>query len=464
DAGRRRDAFDAYFAAASVLAAAAVDARLAALRDEMEPLAEEDGQRAMLAVLQQLLLVENRLHDEAWRVTLQGILQAQRAGLPEIEAELCWAQAIMHWLRREVTDALRMVEQALVLLAPIDPVHRRLHLHGTEFKLNHALGVFLGAAGRYEQSNTRFLQALHQAEQSNNQRQCIDVERALARNALDQGQLSQALRWGTAALSRSEGLALASRYETPVVELQAGVLATAGQLGGALALYERVERLSEPGMWSNLVHPLVRRAVFLHQLGRRDLAVKSLRALHADHKLLEMERALVDAALLAVGEPADAGAVLEQVGGINDFQLRVLMLCLARRGCEPAALLPLLGVSLATARECGAHGLWLSLQVQRVAALRVAGRVDEAAAAALVAWQRMEEGLSGRDLLPELAAELCAALVVSHADLAAVIALRASAWMQAAASTLPAGWRSNYLQRAPALTLLQRPMLPAPGD
>jgi hypothetical protein len=97
--------------------------------------------------------------------------------------------------------------------------------------------------------------------------------------------------------------------------------------------------------------------MFLYELGRRDLAVKALRGLHGDDKLLQMERSLVNAALLAVGETADAGAVLEQVGSINDFPLRVLMLCMARRGCEPAAVLPLLGVSLATARECGAHGL-----------------------------------------------------------------------------------------------------------
>ena len=134
DAGRRRDAFDAYFATANVLAAVAVDARLADLRDEMGPLAEDDGQRAMLAVLQQLLLAESRCHDEAWRVTVQAIPQARRAGLPEIEAELCWAQAILHWMRREVTDAVRAVNsvglagsrhtraQALQLHAPIkDP-------------------------------------------------------------------------------------------------------------------------------------------------------------------------------------------------------------------------------------------------------------------------------------------------------------------------------------------------------
>jgi len=463
DAGHRREAFDAYFAAANMLAATAIDARLAELREEMQALAEDDGQYAMLAVLQHLLLQESRCHDEAWSVTQRAIPQAQRAGLPEIEAELRWAQAVLCWLRRDVADAVRLVEQALALLTPIAPAQRLLQVHDTELKLILALGMLLGASGRYEQSNTRYLEALSQATRSNHLRHCADLERALAKNALEQGLPAQALRWGTAAVSHIDGLVIPGGIETGTIELHASVLAAAGRLGEALALYERVERLSVPGMSSNIVHPLARRAVFLHQLGRRDLAVKALRALHDDSKLLEMERALVEAALLAVGEPADAGAVLEQVGVISDFPLRVFMLCLARRGCEPAAVLPLLGVSLATARECGAHGLWLSLQVQRVAALRAAGRSDEAAAAALVAWQRMDEGLGGRDLLPELAAELCAALAGPRAELAAVIALRASAWMQAAASTLPAGWRDNYLQRAPALASLPRALLPALG-
>jgi tetratricopeptide (TPR) repeat protein len=462
DAGQRREAFAAYFAAANVLSAAVIDVRLAELRDEMELLAEDDGQQAMLAVLQQLLLVESRCHEDAWRVTLHAIPQAQRAGLPEIEAELCWAQAIMHWLRREVADAVRLCERALALLAPLDPAKRLLSMHDANFKLNHGLGVLLGVSGRYEQSNARFLEALRRAEQASNQRNCIDLERALAKNALDQGLPAQALHWGAAAVSRVDGLVTTSGAETNTIEVQANVLAAAGRLGDALVLYGRVERLSEGGVSRDVVHPLVRRAMFLYELGRRDLAVKALRGLHGDDKLLQMERSLVNAALLAVGETADAGAVLEQVGSINDFPLRVLMLCMARRGCEPAAVLPLLGVSLATARECGAHGLWLSLQVQRAAALRVAGRADEAASAALQAWQRMEEGLSGRDQLPELAAELYAALIGPWPEVAAVIALRASAWMHAAASTLPPPWRDNYLQRAPALAMMTRPLLTAP--
>ncbi|MEO8154956.1 MAG: AAA family ATPase [Rhizobacter sp.] len=461
-AGHRREAFAAFFSAADVWSEMAVDARLETLRDEMEALAEGDGEHAMLAVLQHLLLVEARLHDEAWAVLVRALPQARRAGLPEIEAELHWGQAIMYWLRREVAEALRATELALALLAPIKTQHRILALHETELKLQHALGVFLGVAGRYEESNAQFLKALAPAEQSNNARHCMDLARSLTKNALEQGAAAQAKRWGTAMATWAEGLVLPARTELTLLDLQASACAAAGRLGEALALYERVVQLSEQGLLRDIVFPLARRAVFLYEMGRRDLAVKALRALQDDHKLLPTERSLVDAALLAVGEPADMGAVLEQVSSINDFPLRVEALCLARRGCDPAAILPLLGVSLATARECGAHGLWLSLQVQRVAALRAAGRTDAAAAEAVIAWQRMDEGLSGRDRLPMSAAELYAALAGSHAELAAVIALRSAAWMQAAASTLPAVWRNNYLQRAPALPVLQRPLLPAP--
>jgi DNA-binding SARP family transcriptional activator len=464
DAGHRREAFDAFFSAADVWSEIAVDARLGLLRDEMAALAEGDGEHAMLAVLQQLLLVENRLHDEAWRVSRAAVPRAQRAGLPEIEAELCWGQAVMHWMAREVADALRLAEQALALLAPIEPSRRRLGLHDTELKLQHALGVFLGVSGRYEESNARFLEALGRAAQLNNVRHGMDLERSLARNTFEQGASAEALRWITAAAGRAEGLAMTAGTEMAIVDQHASVLASAGRLGEALARYDRVEQLCLQGLSRDIVYPQTRRALFLHELGRRDLAVKALRALQGDEKLLPTERAFVNAALLAVGEAADVGPVLEQVGGISDFPLRVEVLCLARRACDPAAVLPLLGVSLATARECGAHGLWLSLQVQRVAALRTAGRAGEAAAAALVAWQRIDEGLSGRDRLPALAAELCTALADSHPDQAAVVALRASAWMQTAASTLPAGWRRNYLQRSPVLAVLQRPMLPMTGD
>ena len=96
----------------------------------------------------------------------------------------------------------------------------------------------------------------------------------------------------------------------------------------------------------------------------------------------------------------------------------------------------------------------MTLQTRRVAALRLAGRTTEAQIQALAVWQRVEDGITGIEMFPRLAAELCAALAESHADLAQVIALRASAWMQQAAATLPAEWRRNYLVRAPILETL----------
>jgi hypothetical protein len=171
--------------------------------------------------------------------------------------------------------------------------------------------------------------------------------------------------------------------------------------------------------------------------------------------LSALERAAIDAARLFNGYGVDANGELEQFCRIDDLAVRGRVLCLAQPGCEPAHVLPLLDISLATARDCAAHGLWLALQTRRVAALRAAGRGDEAADAALAAWQRIEQGVVGSDLFARIAAELCLALWSAHADLAQVIALRASSWMQHAASTLPAAWRENYLLRAPVLTLLQ---------
>ena len=138
------------------------------------------------------------------------------------------------------------------------------------------------------------------------------------------------------------------------------------------------------------------------------------------------------------------------------------LLCLAQPGCLPLRILPLLSLSAAAARDQGAHGLWLTLQVHRAAALRQAGRTREAQELALALWQRVEDGIAGIEMFPHLAAELCAALAhtdpeahaVTHAETMQVIALRASAWMQRAAATLPAPWRQNYLTRAPILQIM----------
>lgn len=65
-----------------------------------------------------------------------------------------------------------------------------------------------------------------------------------------------------------------------------------------------------------------------------------------------------------------------------------------------------------------------------------------------------DQGLTGVELFPNVAAEICAVLADCEKDLSQTIALRASAWMGRAASTLPAMWRENYLGRAPAREVL----------
>jgi hypothetical protein len=72
----------------------------------------------------------------------------------------------------------------------------------------------------------------------------------------------------------------------------------------------------------------------------------------------------------------------------------------------------------------------------------------------MVALAEALDALADDDGQRAMAAVLCAALADVRADLMQVIALRASAWMQLAASTLPPGWRENYLTRAPILQVL----------
>ena len=158
------------------------------------------------------------------------------------------------------------------------------------------------------------------------------------------------------------------------------------------------------------------------ELGRRDLALKGLRALRARDDLQPPERIALDAELLRIGANLDSAA--------------------------------LLALSAAAARDQGAHGLWLTLQTRRVATLRMDGCAAEAQEQALVVWQRVDDGIAAVELFPRMAADLCAALADTHPHLMQVIALRAIAWMQRAAARLPAEWRQNHLTRSPILQAL----------
>lgn len=64
----------------------------------------------------------------------------------------------------------------------------------------------------------------------------------------------------------------------------------------------------------------------------------------------------------------------------------------------------------------------------------------------------------------QIGAQLCRATLPFDAALAETMAVQVLAWMHRAAGTLPAEWRDNYLNRAPAVqTLAYRPVLTGPA-
>jgi DNA-binding SARP family transcriptional activator len=453
-AGDRRGAFDSLFASAVAGSQTASRERMAGLGEALHQLADDDGQRAAAALVPAFLLLESRQIDAARKVVLQALPRAQRAGLADIEVELLWDMALLHLDRRELADARQRIEQALERLAAVDPATARLSHLGTRFKLTQALGGILSSTGHYAQGDAQLLLALQEARLDREWASTGFIANALATNALEQGSLDRALDWSSQSMA-DDNLYDGGMHERVVVASnRAVILAISGDLGGALTAAERAVQMC--ARVALRVEPRTRQRLHALQfeLGRRDLALKGLQALRARDDLPAVERVALDADLLRAGEALDSAALLEQIVSLGDFPLRARLLCIAQPGCDQLRILPLLGLSAAAAHDQGAHGLWLTPQTHRVAALRLAGRAAEAHEQALAIWQRIEEGITGIEMFPRLAAELCAALADTHADLMQVIALRASAWMQRAAATLPAEWRQNYLTRAPILETL----------
>ena len=454
DAGDRRGAFDAYFSAAEAASQMEGRGRLAALGEALQQLADDEGQWAAAALVPTFLLHENRQLDAARKLVLEALPRAQRAGLADIEVELLWFLTLFHMDRRELADAAQCAEQGLQRLAAVDRDTARLQQLGTRFKLTSALGSILSSTGHYVQGNAKLEQALQQARLDREWAHTGAIANELAVNALEQGSLERALGWSAQALADDERHDGGEHGRVAVASQRGILLAIGGDLGAALHEAERAVQICDRVVLR--IESRARRRLhdLQFELGRADMARKGLRALRARDDLDTPERIALDADLLRAGERIDGVALLEEIVGLDDFPLRVRLLCLAEPGCEPLRILPLLSLSAAAARDQGAHGLWLTLQTHRVAALRQAGRADEAREQALAVWQRVEEGNVGIEMFPRLAAEMCAALADAQPDLMQSIALRASAWMQRAAATLPPEWRHNYLVRAPILQTL----------
>lgn len=462
EAGDRQAAFDGYFQAAADGTELADHALVERCHRRLQELAEGDGPLAMAALVEVALLVErDHRFDLAWAAVLQALPRAQRAGLVDMEVELLWDLTVLCSDGQRVPEALGYAEQALARLPEVDPATARMPLRGTRLKLAMAAGQLSYVLGRGEQGRARLQEARRIALEERQFEHAASAARALTAEALDRGDSEAARRWVVAAednLAQIHGLH-SDRGAVP--SMRELVMAAAGDLGAALAAGG--QSVQEAGTDRYATGYRIQHLMLLFQIGRPDLAIGGLRAITDAEVQMPIMRALHQAALLAVGEPGDAAFVLAQAAATSDLTLRSRLLGMVQSAAAPPTLLPLLEASTQAALARGASGLWLDLQIARLAALREAGAATEARqAVALAAWEQVEAGIVGRELFPRLAGELCQALTGQPA-LAQVIAMQASAWMLRAASTLEPTPRRIYLTQAPVLKLFGRGLLALPG-
>lgn len=450
EAGDRRGAFDALLSAADACTEVSIDERLPAYTDELRSLADDDTQRVWVAFLDMVELVEKKRLDEAEKLAETTLPRARAAGAVEVEAELCWGLAALNWERRRADVAITNARRALALLATLKPETLRAGPHTTEAKLTYALGLIFSTAGRYEEGERYLEEASRLASLRDDWTMMATVVGQLADNALSQGDMER-----SAALLATRGVESRPQNFSNITLLSNGPLArlafASGRLAAALAIYEDFAPVAASGASRHGVPMLVQRARLHAFLGRRDLAVASLRRLLQQGGLLELERAFLEAAAVSLGAMPCSDELVVRCGAISTFSTRIDTLSLILPKADAEQALMLIDKDQALATEFAAHGLWLTLQATRVSVLGSAGRSAEATAAAVAACARLDAGVRSPAPLPTLAAILCPALAAGERDRGRRLAAQAHRWMQDAAAGLPDLWRDNYLQRAPAL-------------
>ena len=459
DAGQAAAAFDAWFAAADHFSELDDKANVMRCAARLEALAAGDDQEACLACVKVYLLFEKRQLESAQACIRNGLDKARRAGLKDIEVELLWNQTVIAWDTGRVADALLPAEAALAILPTVDRTRARLALRGTELKLTTAIGLIASAMGQLEHGRFHLERALELSTQASDHGQVLTVAGALLNLAHALGDAHGMALWDAQCASAGERLRAEGRpWDAWVWSRRRPALMARAEFGLALRLAEQAQAngglsVDRYGIASEIDVYLLQ-----HELGRADLAAKGLRAMRARDDLLQPQWLRVHAALLHVGEKADAARVLADYRTIEDPHAQARLLCEAEPGCAPEMVLPHLLEGAARALELGAHGRCLSLQTHTLAALRRLGGDDvRRRTLALALHQSLERGLVGFDTYPAVAAELCAALADSDPGLSETIAMRAVAWMLNAAATLPPAWRTSYLTRAPFLGVLPAP-------
>jgi hypothetical protein len=239
--------------------------------------------------------------------------------------------------------------------------------------------------------------------------------------------------------------------------MHANALLLDGQWGAALDQYERLMQRFEGRPRWRYRGDFVHRFALMHiMLGRRDLALKGLQAGLADEGSSATQRLWMEVLLLAIGERGDPATLLERIVALDDIGMRTrLLVRLAAQGDAPA-LLPVLAIAAGTVRDGGLSGLWLSLQSKTALLLARAGRHDEAADVARLAWQRSEAGCVASHPFVEFAADLCGALAAGDPLQSRQIGDRGRRWLNDAANTLPPAWRDNCVARHPFVDRLVR--------
>ncbi|WP_330833923.1 ATP-binding protein [Piscinibacter sp.] len=455
DSGARAEAFDLFFAAADAAATLGEPGALDALVERLAELADDDARRARAAYVRAVHAFSGRRLDEALAIARDALPGAQRSGLADVESELRYLVGVIHWDRREIAAAIAHVEPAVLQRRALPAAAQGPEHLSTLIVMIQALGSMLAAAGRFADADALAREAFALAEQAERPHDQIGAAAEIAVRRADDGDPADALRWSERGLRAVEGAEFNRVDHVRLAMAHGNALLLAGRWGEALAQLDALAQTIDLAAHRYGADIVVRRAQIEWLAGRRDLAMRALRAALDAPAVTLPQRLAVQVMQTATGMPGDAVAQLELVAAVDDVALRSRLLVRLTPALKPDAALPVLGLAAGAVRE-GARGLWLSMQSRSAALLARTGRHAEAAQLARAAWRQHESGLTPAHPFAEFAADLAEALACGDAALAAHIAQAGRDWMQRAIATLPEAWRDNARMRHPLTAALAR--------
>lgn len=452
-AGLRDEAFDAWFDAAFALSEAEQVEAVIDCADALDRLAASDEQRAAAACARIYVLIEQQQLPLALQLATQALPLAQQARAADLEVELLWSRAVLHWDMRQGALSLDLIETALERADTADLSRARLPVARTVAKLMHAGAVVALSLGLGDKAQRLFERSLREGQQQGSLQVPAGCMAALAKLALDQGDLARSRHWKSE-LEQVWSRMGADEQEARFVERVdlMPVLRALGAHGEALALADAVMERVGRQIDRAQNRALIEACLSYHELGRADLALRGLRDLSGRDDLLDVDQLRLAAALAQVRGLPLPPEVLIRVAELDDVGLRARLLCLAHRACDPHQILPMLSLAAGQAQDQANPGRWLALQACRLSVLRRSGR--DARALALDLWARLQDGLASPEAYPNVATSVCAALADCETERALTLAMQTRSWMLNAATGLPTIWRESYLTRAPLLQLL----------